>query len=64
MNEREIFVAALKIGNADERAAYLSEVCGHDANVRRVIANAARWAAEPRGADPTYGNARPSEPPG
>jgi trehalose utilization protein len=36
----------------------------HDANVRRVIANAARWAAEPRGARPTYGNAQPSEPPG
>jgi trehalose utilization protein len=36
----------------------------HDANVRRIIANAARWAAEARGAPPTYGNARPSEPPG
>ncbi len=36
----------------------------HDATVRHVIANAARWAAEPRGAGPTYGNARPSEPPG
>jgi trehalose utilization protein len=36
----------------------------HDGNVRRVIANAARWAAEPGGARPIYGNARPSEPPG
>jgi trehalose utilization protein len=36
----------------------------HDANVRRVIANAARWAAEQRGTRPTYGNAQPSEPPG
>ena len=35
----------------------------HDPTVRRVIANAARWAAEPRGARPTYGNARASEPP-
>jgi len=35
----------------------------HDPNVRRVIANAARWAAGPRGARPVYGNARPSEPP-
>ena len=36
----------------------------HDATVRLVIANAARWAAEPHGAPPTYGNARPAEPPG
>lgn len=35
----------------------------HDATVRRVIVNAARWATAPRGARPTYGNARPSEPP-
>ena len=34
-----------------------------DANMRRVIANAARWAAQPRGAPATYGNAQPSEPP-
>jgi trehalose utilization protein len=34
-----------------------------DPNVRRVIANAARWAAEPAGARPTYGNHPPSEPP-
>jgi len=34
-----------------------------DSNVRRLIANAARWAAGPRGAAPTYGNARPVEPP-
>jgi trehalose utilization protein len=34
----------------------------HDANVRRVIANAARWAADPHGARPTYGNAQPAEP--
>jgi trehalose utilization protein len=36
----------------------------HDPNVRRVIANAARWAADPRGARPTYGQSRASEPPG
>jgi trehalose utilization protein len=36
----------------------------HDANVRHVIANAARWAAAARGARPHYGNAQPSEPPG
>jgi trehalose utilization protein len=35
----------------------------HDPTVRQVIANAARWAAGPRGARPVYGNARPSEPP-
>jgi len=33
-----------------------------DANVRQVIANAARWAADPRGARPTYGNSQPDEP--
>jgi trehalose utilization protein len=33
-----------------------------DPNVRRVIANAARWAADPRGARPTYGHSRASEP--
>ena len=32
-----------------------------DPNVRRVIANAVRWAAEPRGARPTYGNVQPVE---
>ncbi len=31
-------------------------------NVRRVIANAARWAAQPLGAPPTYGNRQPLEP--
>jgi trehalose utilization protein len=36
----------------------------YDANVRRVIANAARWAADPHGARPTYGNAQPAEPRG
>ena len=36
----------------------------HDATVRRVIAIAARWAAEPHGARPAYGNAKPSEPRG
>ncbi|MFC5530599.1 ThuA domain-containing protein [Cohnella yongneupensis] len=30
-------------------------------HVLRVIANAVRWAAEERGAAPTYGNARPLE---
>jgi trehalose utilization protein len=34
-----------------------------DGNVRRVIANAARWAAEPRGERPTYGHRPLSEPP-
>jgi trehalose utilization protein len=36
----------------------------HDATVRLVIANAARWAAGPHGARPTYGNAQPAEPRG
>ena len=31
-------------------------------DVRRVIANAARWAAQPTGATPTYGNRPPVEP--
>ncbi len=31
-------------------------------NVRRVIANAAGWAAQPAGAVPTYGNRQPLEP--
>jgi trehalose utilization protein len=35
----------------------------HDATVQRVIANAVRWAAGPRGVRPAYGNAGPSEPP-
>jgi len=35
-----------------------------DANVRLVIANAARWAAQPSGERPTYGNRPPVEPPG
>ena len=34
-----------------------------DPNVRRVIANAARWAATRGGARPAYGHSRPSEPP-
>ena len=33
-----------------------------DANVRRVIANAARWAAQPQGAQPTFGRREPLEP--
>lgn len=34
-----------------------------DANVRRVIANSTRWAAQDRGARPTHGNPGPVEPP-
>ncbi|MFL5673895.1 MAG: ThuA domain-containing protein [Chloroflexota bacterium] len=34
----------------------------HQPLVRRTIANAARWAAEPRGAAPTFGNREPLEP--
>lgn len=34
-----------------------------DPNVRRVISNAARWAATSGGARPAYGHSRPSEPP-
>ena len=34
----------------------------HEPHVRRVIANAARWAAGPAGAAPTFGNAQPLEP--
>ena len=33
-----------------------------DPMVRRVIANAARWASEPGGAAPTFGNRQPLEP--
>jgi len=33
-----------------------------DPTVRRVIANAARWAGEPPGAAPTFGNRQPLEP--
>ena len=33
-----------------------------DANVRRVIANAVRWAAQPQGAQPTFGHREPLEP--
>ncbi len=33
----------------------------HDANVLRVIANAARWAAQPHAAPPTFGNVKPLE---
>lgn len=32
-------------------------------DVRRVIANAALWAAQPAGDQPTYGNRQPREPP-
>lgn len=32
-------------------------------DVRRVIANAARWAAQPVGARPSFGNRQPLEPP-
>lgn len=34
----------------------------YDKNVRKVIANAVRWAGAPRGAAPVYGNAKPLEP--
>ncbi len=34
----------------------------HLAEVRRVIANAARWAAQPAGARPTFGNRQALEP--
>jgi trehalose utilization protein len=33
-----------------------------DPRVRRVIANAARWAGEPHGAAPTFGHRQPLEP--
>jgi trehalose utilization protein len=33
-----------------------------NADVRRVIANAAKWAAQPAGALPTFGNRQPLEP--
>lgn len=42
-NEREIFIEALDLGNTDARAAFLSEVCGADvelrARVEKLIAN-------------------------
>ena len=34
----------------------------HQPLVRRVIANAARWAAGPAGAAPTFGHREPLEP--
>jgi serine/threonine protein kinase/tetratricopeptide (TPR) repeat protein len=37
MNEREIFLAALKQPTAAERAAYLEQACGPDANLRNQI---------------------------
>ena len=37
MNEREIFVTALKKPNDAERAAYLNEVCGNDAALRQQV---------------------------
>ena len=33
-----------------------------DPNIRRLLANSARWAAEPGGARPTYGPREWSEP--
>jgi trehalose utilization protein len=39
----------------EEHPTYFNE------NVRRVIANAARWAAQPHGALPTFGNRSPLE---
>ena len=35
-----------------------------DPGMRRLVANAVRWAASPHGASPTRGNTRPVEPPG
>ena len=37
MNEREIFVAALKKSDPTERAAYLAEACGSDAALREQV---------------------------
>src|SRR5438270_10215844 len=37
MNEREIFLAALKQPSAAERAAYLDQACGPDTNLRRQV---------------------------
>src|SRR3954452_14222947 len=37
MNEREIFLAALKQPSAGERAAFLDQACGSDANLRGQI---------------------------
>jgi hypothetical protein len=37
MMEREIFLAALKQPSAAERAAYLDQACGGDANLRRQV---------------------------
>jgi trehalose utilization protein len=34
-----------------------------DPSIRRLIANSARWAGQPHGHPPAYGNARPVEPP-
>src|SRR5262245_23795670 len=37
MTEREIFLAALKQPSAEERAAFLDQACGADANLRSQI---------------------------
>jgi len=37
MNERSLFIQALEMANAAERAAYLAAVCGEDAAMRRRI---------------------------
>jgi trehalose utilization protein len=64
----EVFRSGLTYRRGRGRVVYLRP--GHethptyfDPNVRRLIANAAAWAASPRGARPTYGNRPPVEPP-
>jgi len=37
MTERTIFLAALEIGDAAERSAYLDQACGDDDELRRRV---------------------------
>ena len=37
MNERELFIAALDMDDEDDRAAFLSEACGADADLRHRV---------------------------
>ena len=63
----EVFRSGCTFRRGRGRIAYFRP--GHETHptyyqplVQRVIANAARWAAEPSGAAPTFGNVKPLEP--
>jgi WD40 repeat protein/serine/threonine protein kinase len=46
MNERELFLAALEKDDSTERAAYLAQACGDDANLRQRIERLLRLHGE------------------